>query len=121
MTSTWQEFLTDICNQQLLTQEQIETVLTRFPKENSKLSENELGWQLHLGEQGVGARMTEIYKKFEPLCQELATKKGGKVKCLHNFLREQYRNGPGSLIPTKSQGLYSDEFKALIQENYFSD
>ncbi len=115
MTMSWQEFLKDISSKHGLSPEETETLLVRLPKEDKSSSEKEVALQLMIEEVSVGARMTQIYTKFEKIFPELARKQGaGKCKCLHNFLRRQYRGG-GSIVPLPLSP-YPDEFKSVIQE-----
>jgi GTPase SAR1 family protein len=115
MTMSWQEFLKDISIKHGLSPEETDTLLARLPKEDEVLKEDSVAGKLLLSTQAVKARMTKIYTKFEEICPELATRKGaGNCKCLHNFLRQQYRGG-GSIVPLPFSP-YPDDFKSIIKD-----
>ncbi|MDJ1176954.1 AAA family ATPase [Roseofilum capinflatum] len=117
MTMTWQEFIKDISGKRGLSPKEEETLLAKFPKEDECLDEDTVAAKLTDPKGTVKKRMGDIYDKFKALSEDLANCNGaGKAGHLHKFLRQQYRNGCGSIVPPKPDGLYSDEFKALIQE-----
>lgn len=117
MTMTWQDFIKDISGKRGLSPKEEETLLAKFPKEDECLDEDTVVAKLTDPKGTVKKRMGDIYDKFKALSEDLANCNGaGKAGHLHKFLRQQYREGGGSIVPPKPDGLYSDEFKALIQE-----
>ena len=83
------DFLSKIAIEYKLSPEQIEAFVFRFDPANLGESEVKLSSKLSIGVSTFKKRMTEVYKKLQPLCPELASAKRGKVERLRAAL--QYR------------------------------
>ncbi|MDJ1169851.1 NACHT domain-containing protein [Roseofilum sp. BLCC_M154] len=117
MTMTWQDFIKDISGKRGLSPKEEETLLAKFPKEDECLDEDTVAAKLQISLATVKARMKKVCDNFAGSCEDLANcQTRGRSDRLHKFLRQQYRESGGSIVPPKPDGLYSDEFKALIQE-----
>ncbi len=84
------EFLEAIATEYKLSAEQREAFLARFDPENGAVGEAKLANMLKIGASALKKRLTEVYKKLEPLCPELASTKRGKVEKLRAALQERF-------------------------------
>ncbi|MDJ1183312.1 NACHT domain-containing protein [Roseofilum casamattae] len=118
MTISWEEFIKDIAGKRGLSVEEEQMLLARFPSADERVSERRVAGQFPCSEGTVKKTMGDIYSKFAGVCTDLVNREGaGKNLILHNFLRQEYRSGGGSLIWRKPGEIgYSEEFKALIIE-----
>ena len=75
------DFLSKIAIEYKLSAEQTAAFVSRFDPANLGENEAKLSGELNIGASTFKKRMTEVYKKLQPLCPELASaKRGGTSK-----------------------------------------
>jgi hypothetical protein len=120
----WQEFLQHEAQTHGLSPEQEETLLAALPSQDNHRNLAQIADDLKVSEYALKSksRLAGIYEAFTESCPELAERGGaGKLKKLHNFLRQKYaRMSTGetgeTMTPPGNMPPYPDEFKSLIQE-----
>ena len=114
---SWQDFLKQKATKQGLSIELQNTLLTALPDENKNpQNQNNIANNLNIGVDTVKARLKEIYTNFASIYPELSNSKGaGKLKTLHNCLRQSYFQLNKTSDFVEQDISYPKAFRSLIE------